>query len=394
MPKGGLRGAVLGVVVLALTASPATAKQFEVDDDREQCRKADFTSIQAAVTAAGARSGKDQIQVCPGLYQEQVRIEGPAQDGLRLRAKKKTKLSRDVAADPSREAIIRFPGTAIPTNPKALVLVRNAEKVRVVGFRITGPYVFSGCALPQDRTYGVRVDGNGSLRLERNRITEIRNADPALRGCQNGIAVQVGRQAEGQVGRARIKHNLIDLYEKNGPTVDNAGSFAWISHNDIFGEGPTPIVAQNGIQVGRGAGAKVDHNVVADNDYLPPTNEASGLILFDYDKLEVGHNLVVRNDTGIYLDGQGAKVDHNTVRDGDADGIYAESTSAENRIEHNRMSDNAEHDCHDQSVGSRTAGTANFWEGNFGETQNRPGLCKDAAVTPPVFAPPPLPPLP
>ena len=382
---------LVGISVFALGASPAMAKEFEVDDNRVECKKADFTSIQAAVTAAAGQPGKDTIQVCPGTYEEQVRIEGPAQDGLRLLAKKQTKLDRDVAADPEKEAIIKFPATTLPTNPRALVLVRNAERVRVSGFRITGPYVFPACAEPLDRTYGVRVDGNGSLKLDHNRITEIRNIDPLLRGCQNGIAVQVGRQSEGQVGRARIEHNLIDRYEKNGPTIDGPGSFARIRHNDIYGEGPTSIVAQNGVQVGRGAGAEVDHNLVADNDYLPPSNEASGLILFDYGKLYVDHNDVLRNDTGIYLDGQEADVDHNEVRDGDADGIYAESSSSENRIRHNHLRGNAEHDCHDQSVGDGTAGTANVWEGNFGETQNRPGLCKGAAVTPPVFSPPPPP---
>ena len=88
--------AVVGLSVLALGASPAIAKQshgkeFQVDDDRKQCRKADFTSIQAAVTAAGARPGRDRIEVCPGLYQEQVRIEGPAQDGLKLEAQRRTR---------------------------------------------------------------------------------------------------------------------------------------------------------------------------------------------------------------------------------------------------------------------------------------------------------------
>lgn len=390
---------LVGACVFALGASPAMAhggKDFEVDDDRAQCKNAAFTSVQAAVDAAAARPGKDTIVVCPGLYQEQVRIEGPAQDGLRLEAKKHTKLDRDTTADPAREAIIKFPAITLPTTPRALVLVRDAEGVQVSGFRITGPYVFPSCAEALDRTSGVRVDGNGSLKLDRNRITEIRNSDPLLRGCQNGIAVQVGRQSESQVGRATIEYNLIDLYEKNGPTIDGPGSFAWIHHNAIFGEGPTPVVAQNGLQVGREAGAKVEYNLVADNDYLPSTNEASGMILFDYGKLEVDHNLVVRNDTGIYLDGQKADVDHNLVTDGDADGIYLESSSSENRIKDNRLKDNAEHDCHDQSVGSRTAGTANFWGGNYAETQNRPGLCKGAAVTAPVFvAPAPLaPPLP
>ena len=387
---------LVGVCVFALGASPAMAtggKEFEVDDDRAQCKKAGFTSIQAAVDAAAARPGKETIVVCPGLYQEQVRIEGPAQDGLRLEAKKHTKLERDATADPAREAIIKFPTITLPTTPRALVLVRDAESVQVSGFRITGPYVFPSCAEPLDRTFGVRVDGNGSLKLDHNRITEIRNSDPLLRGCQNGIAVQVGRQSETQVGRASIEYNLIDRYEKNGPTIDGPGSFAWIHHNAIFGEGPTPVVAQNGLQVGRGAGAKVEYNLVADNDYLP-SEQASGLILFDYDKLDVDHNLVVRNDTGIYLDGQEADVDHNIVTDGDGDGIYAESTSSENRIKDNRLKDNAEHDCHDESVGDGTAGTANFWGGNHAETQNRPGLCKGAAVTPPVFVAPPLLPLP
>jgi hypothetical protein len=44
------------------------------------------------------------------------------------------------------------------------------------------------------------------------------------------------------------------------------------------------------------------------------------------------------------------------------------------------MDDNIVHDCHDDSSGSGTAGTANHWRGNRGETQNRPGLCRDATV--------------
>jgi len=377
---------------MALGAGPAMAKEFVVDDERAQCPKADFSSIQAAVTAAAASPGKDKVKVCPGLYQEQVRIEGPSQDDLKLEAKKPTKLEQEQTADPTEEAIIKFPETALATNPRALVLIRNADDVRVTGFRITGPYTFPACAPAVDRTYGVRVDGGGSLELDHNRITEIRNADPLLRGCQNGIAVQVGRQLENQVGTADVNHNLIDLYEKNGPTIDGAGSFAQIDHNEIDGEGPTSIVAQNGVQVGRGAGAKVDHNLITDNNYLLPTNDASGLILFDYGELEVDHNEVLRNDTGIYIDGQAGVFSQNLVEDGDGDGIYAEATSAENQIEQNRLARNAEHDCHDQSVGNGTAGTANFWKGNKGETQNRPGLCKDAAVTAPVFTTPPPPP--
>ena len=44
---------------------------FMVDDDRVQCPKADFTSINAAAAAA---SPGDTIEVCPGQYNESVLV--------------------------------------------------------------------------------------------------------------------------------------------------------------------------------------------------------------------------------------------------------------------------------------------------------------------------------
>ena len=55
-----------------------------VDDDKAQCKKADFTTIQAAVTAASAGT---RIAVCAGTYHEAVEISTPAKDGLKIVAK-------------------------------------------------------------------------------------------------------------------------------------------------------------------------------------------------------------------------------------------------------------------------------------------------------------------
>ena len=145
------------VAAMALAGGNAMAKEYKVDDDGAQCKNPDFSSIQAAVDAAAANPGKDKIKVCAGLYQEQVRITGSANDGLKLEAEKKTKLDQSTTADPTKEAIIKFPTTPLP-NPRALVLVSQTQDVGVSGFRITGPYFFSGCAGAGDRTYGVRVD--------------------------------------------------------------------------------------------------------------------------------------------------------------------------------------------------------------------------------------------
>jgi hypothetical protein len=51
-------------------------------------------------------------------------------------------------------------------------------------------------------------------------------------------------------------------------------------------------------------------------------------------------------------------------------------TSKSNQILGNHMTKDITHDCHDDSAGTGTAGTANTWTNDLGNTQNRPGLCQ------------------
>jgi parallel beta-helix repeat protein len=67
----------LAACALAFAAADGAATgpaTLVVDDDRLQCAKAEFTSIQAAVDAAHAG---DLIRVCPGVYAEAVTIDTP-----------------------------------------------------------------------------------------------------------------------------------------------------------------------------------------------------------------------------------------------------------------------------------------------------------------------------
>jgi hypothetical protein len=54
--------------------------------------------------------------------------------------------------------------------------------------------------------------------------------------------------------------------------------------------------------------------------------------------------------------------------------VRLDAASAGNRVRRNRTVGNAEHDGHDDSAGTGTAGTANVWLANWGVTENRPGL--------------------
>lgn len=69
----------LGLVVGALAFGPnaLAGTTLVVDDDGADCPNADFTSIQAAVTAAAAGS---RVIVCAGTYNEEVTIAPPKND--------------------------------------------------------------------------------------------------------------------------------------------------------------------------------------------------------------------------------------------------------------------------------------------------------------------------
>jgi Right handed beta helix region len=337
---------------------------FIVDDDKVQCPNAQFSRIQDAVDAAPPGA---QIKVCPGTYPEQVRI---------------TKDNLTLFSQIPLQAVIEAP--IVMTYPNSIVTVNGATGVTIRQFTISGPYTVGGCAGLLDRHTGVRII-NGSATIYGNHITKIRDVNPALFGCQDGIGVLVGRQIEGQVGNALLRNNQIDLYQKGGVVVDNVGSSAWITQNKISGEGLSNIIAQNGVQVGRGASADVDHNDISGNQFarVGSSDTAAGVLLFETDAhVSTDHNDVFQNGVGIDVDENaiGLTVDHNNVHENIDDGIGAFQDSGDNLISYNKAFNNAPFDCYDETVGPyQPAGTANDWLKDMGLTQNRAGLCKKAS---------------
>jgi parallel beta-helix repeat protein len=284
------------------------------------CNDPGYKTIQSAVNAAVPG---DRINVCKGLYQEQVTfISG--KDNIRL------------VSVSNWQAIIKLPPGAIAgSGGIAIVRVTSANGVTILGFTITGP----GYLPCNSINYGVRVEGGGSANILGNHIIDIR--DNPLGGCQNGVAVGVGRAIEGQTGSAQIIGNVIERYQKNGPTVSNVGSSAAIAFNRVFGIGPTTKIAQNGIQVSGGATATIRHNFVANNIYTPQTVVSTGVLLFTTGQVVTERNTVTSNDVNIYMidAAGGSRTTDNRVRGGTFDGVAVADASgvrvADNRIEHN-----------------------------------------------------------
>jgi len=388
--KLGLASVLITGFLLASNTAAAAGTLWVNDNDPNgglyvppgtSCNDPGYPTIQSAVNAAFAG---DRINVCPGSYQEQVNIATAAKNNITL-----------VSVTPLA-AIIKATTLSIPATAYDIVTIDGARNVTLLAFTITGPLPdTSFCNL--NILTGVRVKGGGSANIRLNHITEIRSNSPALRGCQNGIAIAVGRQFEGQVGQANIVGNLIDKYQKGGIYVDNVGSSAQITGNVIRGEGPVNFIGQNGIQISREATADVRRNRISDNAYIVPAtlpmDTATGVLLFRATRVTVDKNVLNRNQDGIDLFTMAAGnaiVSDNIVIGGImsidpalgvlllGDGIFADTDTANNQLLRNFLRDNVEHDCHDNSVGPNNppALVANIWRDNDGRTENRPGLCR------------------
>ncbi len=197
----------------------------------------------------------------------------------------------------------------------------------------------------------------------------------------------IGRTAENQTGTGRLYDNDIDRYQKGGVYVDNEGSYLEARDNTIRGDGPPhddrpercPDQPQRRCQGGGQPrrGQRV-HRACRS------AGQASGFILFNVagteslGRIKLEDNLVRENDTniGLYNTDRALIEDNRTLDAVFYDGLYADDESTHNRFEDNRAFGNTEHDCHDDSQGNGTAGTANHWDDNEGRTDTPDGICK------------------
>ncbi len=353
--------ATLGVNPLELaTVGPSLAPTAAEDnvlivDDGLDCPNAEYLTIQSAVDAA---TPGDMIKVCRGTYIEQVTIPA-GKDGITL------------FSVPALQAVIKAPPVML--DPKAIVLVRGAQDVTIRHFTITGPGA-GGC---DSIRWGVRVDSLGSALITDNHITEIR--DLGMSGCQNGIGVLLGRNRpelnDNSPGSGQVVHNLIDHYQKGGVVVDNTGALTGeVAYNEVTGT-PSPIIAQNGIQMSRAARGEAHHNKVSLNQYLPGGVEATGILLFSNTQpVRAHHNEIFLNDSGatVWMTTTNAEISYNNARNNEF-GVVAYAPSSTNLITHNKAFENTSFDCRDDNVP-----TTNRWVKNLGRTESQPGLCKRA----------------
>ncbi len=237
------------------------------------CASPGYSSIDAAIKAPAT-----VIYICAGTgpYAEQLQIEraltlvGEAGAVIELPALPHVSTTACAAAE--EEDLV-----SICTN-------HPGETVGLAGLTFEAKWPTSVCS---EELYGINAGGGAHLVMN-DSVMLGAGAYPA-NGCQGGIGVQIGRHYTGQVATASLSGDEISGYQKNGITVDNTGSEAVIKKAIVTGAGPAQI-AQNGIQVSRGAVAKITEATITNNEcdiascgggsYLELEEDGTGVLFY------------------------------------------------------------------------------------------------------------------
>lgn len=270
------------------------------------CTSPGYETISAALTAA-ANFTTPTVKVCAGTYDEQLTIT----QSLTLAAKgsvtvvgpaspaSNTNCDADGGSQPNQDVVdICYPGMSGP-----------GPSVTITGFTFEGGWASNVC---YDSIYGVAVLGGSNLIMSNSTVENI-GGSALTDGCQGGVGIEVGLATSATTadsGTATLTNDTVETYQKNGITVDGAGSGATMSGLTVTGVGATPATAQNGIQVSDSATASISGSTVTGNECNDSSGgcgpngftqtQSCGLLMFDSGAVTVSSTTVSGNDIGAY----------------------------------------------------------------------------------------------
>ncbi len=260
-------GIAVGAAIVAVTAMPGLASAnvpkalwvataTPVAGGGTSCAKPGYNSVQAAV---GAASSGATINVCAGTYTEQVVIT----KSVTIVGSGSPTIALPAAPTNSTTACDTAPGTELYQADQDGVVVCGPVTVTLKGITVSAAWPSNTC---YDSLYGILVAGGATLNFTNSSVSAA-GAVP-LNGCQGGVGIQDGMAwtTPVEVGHLNLVNSSVSGYQKNGLTIDGAGSTADIDGATVTGIGPTTQIAQNGIQVSNGATAQINGSTITGDE--------------------------------------------------------------------------------------------------------------------------------
>jgi len=274
-----------------------------------------FSTVQEGVDAV-ALGGK--VWVLEGVYEEQVVIAGK---------------NMTLAGLQDDEVVIR----AVSDQTGPIIWAQDADSIIVRDLTIDGAgHGYPGCVSGDDRFFGIYYLNAGG-RVQRNQVMGIKH--PAgYEGCQSGVGIYALSQ-DGSPYTLWIEYNTVQDFQKNGITINGEGTTAYVKGNQVYGWGPTPLIAQNGIQLGSGAAGDIyGNNQVTGIAYTGDYWAASGYLLYGSGSAKVRNNRASDSQVALYVAwSDGAIVNTMQLSRGEYGVIAAESHDL--KFERNRVQD-------------------------------------------------------
>ena len=341
-----------------------------------------FSTIQAAVNAASAGA---TVNVCPGIYPEQVTIA----KSLTLLGVSKGS-SDNIVIVPPPGGLLQNASDPAPgaTNPKiaAQIFAHGPATVTLKNIIIDGANNgLSGCAAPL--LVGIYFQNVAGSITGADVINEIMDS-PADHVCDSGLGIYIEANTGPTVA---VTISAVNNFQKNGITASgygdgSAGPVMNIYSDNVAGKGPTTDALQNGIQIGYGATGKVNQNIVSELVWNSGTSGdpragATGILVVASNGVAVSSNRIASTQFAIAVvsdpiygnaDGNFVTVNYiNNTRLFDAIDICSNNNTVQNNDEYN----STQSGIHVDSTCTEGPGGGNSGNGNLVTNNNNNGAC-------------------
>jgi nitrous oxidase accessory protein NosD len=312
----------LGTLFTAAMNS-AIAATLTVATNSNSCPNANFTTIATAVNTAAPG---DEIEICPGVYPEQIVIT-------------KSLTLRGVESNGFNQALLQPTLTSLQGIPfQAVITIMNTKNVTIHNLMIDASNnTISGCAVGLSGVHFLNASGS----VEHSAIIGAKLQNPQscktlTPGNGSGIQVDSDNTAPGPF-RVLLKQNVIHDFSRNGILAVGSGVTAEVEGNDIAGAGPSLGVFQFGVFISTGAVGLVTNNKISQGlcNGLSPTNciavRSEGVVLRAVgDGTIVDGNSITNVQSGIFVNGgNNARITNNWIRNVEAlSGINIQGTAS------------------------------------------------------------------